>query len=166
MSGWGWRPSNTSLWLMLELLLFLSELHTNTNVLIFAFPNRLAPLASFLSLTCFRLTILNSPPSSFKHPSSSILWPLSWPTSKNGSVLRPVKHPTSAGVWLKSICLKLTKYSILLGSFSSNQHLRNLKVCKWQSFVMDFGNALIFVGETSRYLKCFSLQIESGSSVI
>ncbi|KAF9670815.1 hypothetical protein SADUNF_Sadunf13G0108000 [Salix dunnii] len=34
------------------------------------------------------------------------------------------------------------------------------------SFVMDFGNALIAVFETSRYLKCLSLQIESGNSMI
>jgi hypothetical protein len=33
-------------------------------------------------------------------------------------------------------------------------------------FVMDFGSALISVRETSRYPKCFSLQIESGNSVI
>ncbi|KAF9670790.1 hypothetical protein SADUNF_Sadunf13G0105400 [Salix dunnii] len=35
-----------------------------------------------------------------------------------------------------------------------------------KSFVMDFGNALIAVLETSRYLKCLSLQIESGKSVM
>jgi hypothetical protein len=31
---------------------------------------------------------------------------------------------------------------------------------------MDSGNILIAVSETSRYLKCLSLQIESGYSVI
>ncbi|KAF9670805.1 hypothetical protein SADUNF_Sadunf13G0106900 [Salix dunnii] len=35
-----------------------------------------------------------------------------------------------------------------------------------RSFVMDFGSALIAVLETSRYLKCLSLQIECGNSMI
>ncbi|KAF9670802.1 hypothetical protein SADUNF_Sadunf13G0106600 [Salix dunnii] len=80
--------------------------------------------------------------------------------------LRSEDNSCKSLIWISSPQFHITNSSRDVQHCNPLGRAPNLQFLIINSSVMNSGNALIAVSETSRYLKCLSLQIESGNSVI